>query len=143
MFATRVKLPGFAWNPHVFGELEGLFDHFRHRSTPSPRYPVNAWTTDEATIVAVPVPGVAADRLEVTVEGSTLTIGVRPEAPAEPTEGRYLLRERRDLTAEVALQATHEIDTDRLDAQVRDGLLTVTLPRVVESSPRRIAVRVR
>lgn len=92
------------------------------------------------TIVA-DMPGVTHDRLEVRLEGEALVM----EAPLQP-----LMTEVQQLVyAEV--QATHyrrsftlsrELDPGRTDATLKDGVLTLRVPKQETAQPRRVAVQV-
>ena len=82
--------------------------------------------TDEGYRVEVPVAGFRPEDINVTVEDRQLMI-----------EGRG---ERRRFTRTVMLP--EEIDTEKIDARVDNGLLTLTLPVIAKMQPRRIEVRV-
>ena len=85
------------------------------------------------------MPGVPRDLLELKVEGETLLIegSVRPRTPdgmeaiyAEVREPRY----RRSFTM------SRELDTTRIEANLKDGVLTLGIPKQAHAQPRRIAV---
>lgn len=96
--------------------------------------------TPEGVTLMLEMPGVAAEEVEVTLEKRVLTIRgrVHPTAPeklqlayAEYGEGDY----------ERAFTLSDDFDPDRIGAEVAQGVLTVTLPRVAEAKPRKIAVK--
>jgi HSP20 family molecular chaperone IbpA len=84
--------------------------------------------------------GVPKDGLDVRVDGETLIV-----------EGRIALGESRDLGsvyAEVryaqyrrAFALSRDLDTSHIDAQLRDGVLQVRVPKREQAKPRRIEVR--
>jgi HSP20 family molecular chaperone IbpA len=86
------------------------------------------------------LPGVAKDNLAISVEGDTLTI-----------EGWVRLGEAanmRSVYAEVAVDRysrsfllSRDLDTTRIDAQMRSGVLTLKVPKREQAKPRRIEVR--
>jgi HSP20 family molecular chaperone IbpA len=98
-------------------------------------------TEDESGITLVAdLPGASRESLSLNVDGDTLTI----EAPvnlgelgdlqpvyAEVRAGRY----RRSFTL------SRELDSGHIDATLKDGVLTLRLPKLEQARPRRIEVR--
>jgi HSP20 family protein len=82
--------------------------------------------TDEGYRIEVPVAGFRPEEINITVEDRQLLV-----------EGR---NERRRFTRAIVLP--EEIDAERIDARVDNGLLTLMLPLNQKMQPRRIAVRV-
>ena len=85
------------------------------------------------------MPGVPKDLLELKVEGESLLIegGVWPRTPdgleaiyAEVRVPRY----RRSFTL------SRELDTTRIEANLKDGVLSLRIPKQAHAQPRRIAV---
>lgn len=85
------------------------------------------------------MPGVPKDSVELKIEGDALLIeaGVRPLTP-EGLEAVYaevrVPRYRRSFTL------SRELDTARIDANLKDGVLTLRIPKQAHAQPRRIAV---
>ncbi len=85
------------------------------------------------------LPGVPKDDLELKVEGDTLLIEGRVQATTpEGLEAVYaevrVPRYRRSFTL------SRELDTTRIDANLKDGVLTLRIPKQAHAQPRRIAV---
>lgn len=85
------------------------------------------------------MPGVPKELLELKVEGDALLIegSVQPRTPdgmeaiyAEVRVPRY----RRSFTL------SRELDTTRIEANLKDGVLTLRIPKQAHAQPRRIAV---
>ena len=85
------------------------------------------------------MPGVPTDQLELKIEGDSLLIegGVRA-LTAEGLEAVYaevrVPRYRRSFTL------SGELDTSRIEANLKDGVLTLRIPKQAHAQPRRIAV---
>lgn len=111
------------------------------RDTPRTEYvlpPVNIREDKDAYVLEAEMPGVNKDLLEVSVEGSELTIlGHRPP---EPAKGTLLLRERRPVDFRRVFEIDPAIDTTGIRATMQQGLLTLTLPKSERVKPRRIEV---
>jgi len=94
---------------------------------------------DSGITLRADMPGVPRDQLELRVEGDTLLIEgkVQPQAPAglEAVYAEFRAsRFRRTFTL------SRELDSARVDANLKDGVLTVRIPKQAHAQPRRIAV---
>ena len=90
--------------------------------------------------VTADLPGVSRDRLDVKVDGDTLTIEGRAEiSMPEGMDALYAdvsaTRFRRDFAL------SNELETDKIVAQMKDGVLTLHLPKRAELQPRKIEIR--
>lgn len=100
---------------------------------------VNLWETPEALKVEAELPGVKNDRIELSAMAGELSI--RVSGPDEPEQGvAYHRRERPAGSFSRVLRLPCEVDPDRIEADLRDGVLTVTLPKAEGAKPRKIAV---
>jgi HSP20 family molecular chaperone IbpA len=85
------------------------------------------------------MPGVPKEQLELKVEGDTLRIegNVQSRTP-EDLEAVYaevrIPRYRRSFTL------SRELDTARIEANMKDGVLTLRIPKAAHAQPRRIEV---
>jgi len=85
------------------------------------------------------LPGVPKEQLEIKVEGEALLIegGVQSRTPdgLEPIYAEVRLpRYRRSFTL------SRELDTSRIEANLKDGVLALRIPKQAHAQPRRIAV---
>ncbi len=107
--------------------------------TPSikPLYEVKE--TEEAWGLQVYLPGVAREGLELTAEEGLVTIRGRRDWKA-PAGWTALYRESADAPFELALQHDNTVDVDKIHAELKDGVLRVSLPKSEAIKPRKIAV---
>jgi len=87
------------------------------------------------------LPGVPREQLELKVEGDTLLIEGTVAAPT-PEQLEPLYAEVRLPRYRRAFTLSRELDTAAIQAQLRDGVLKLTIPKAEEARPRRIQVQV-
>ena len=118
------------FGPRVEGMLPPVF-----RSQPA----VNVWEQGNALLVEMEVPGIKNDQVNISVVGGELSIKIdRPEVEQENV--RYHRRERPVGSFTRVLRLPVEVNADRVEAELRDGVLSITLPKAESAKPRKINV---
>jgi HSP20 family protein len=105
--------------------------------------PMDAYRLGDHYIVEFDLPGIDPDSLELTTENNTLTVRAERKTAArgsEKGEPGYLMAERPRGVFSRQLVVGEGVDIDRIAADYRDGVLTVTLPVAETAKPRRISV---
>jgi HSP20 family protein len=100
---------------------------------------VNVWETDEAVFAELEVPGLKGEELDLSVVGDQLTI--RVERPEVGEEGVVYHRRERPVgsfTRVVRLPAM--VAAENVAAELKDGVLTIKLPKAEAARPRKIQV---
>lgn len=95
--------------------------------------------TPDAFGVTVYLPGVTKDGLDLTAEEGQIRI-VGRRAWKQPQGWTSLYRESTDAAFELVLTHDNAIDADKIAAELRDGVLRVSLPKHEAIKPRKIAV---
>lgn len=86
------------------------------------------YETENEVVVRADMPGVSADRIDVTLERNVLTIRGRAESVApEGHDLAYAEYEVGDFSRSFTL--SEQVDRDAIEAQMKDGVLTLTLPK--------------
>ena len=102
----------------------------------SPR--VNVIDNVDTVLIEAELPGVPNDGVELEVKDDELTLtGHRKRADGP---GQALITERRTRDYRRRFVLSRSIETGNIGAQMRDGVLTVTLPKSGQFRPRRIPV---
>lgn len=103
--------------------------------------PVNLTQDKDVFYLRCELPGVDPGKLDISALGNKLTLTGHREI-AEPGEGTsYHRREREAGTFSRTLALPTEFDAERVSAEYKDGILTVTLPKAEAAKPRQISVK--
>jgi HSP20 family protein len=106
---------------------------------PAGHPPVNLWQDEEAYHLEAELPGVLAEDLAIEVKGTELTLA--GERKRQHPEGVSSHRSERSFGRFVRrIKLPGEVDADRVDAKLTDGVLTLTLPKAAAHRIRKIAV---
>jgi len=97
---------------------------------------------DHSLVIEADLPGVPKDGVSVRIENRTLTIKGERKRETTETEGKLQRTERAFGTFVRSFALPETVDTTKVQADYKDGVLTVTLPRAEESKPRSIEVKV-
>ena len=95
---------------------------------------------DQGVSMMLEMPGVAAGAVEITLENRGLTIRGKVE-PMRPENLELAYAEYGEGDFEKAFTLSEDFDPDRIEAEMRGGVLTLTLPRALEAQRKRIAVK--
>ena len=99
----------------------------------------DVFETDEALCVVMEMPGVEKKDLDVGLENDVLRVDGRIDfSKYEGMEPLYTEYNVGHYTRSFGLSS--KIDRDGISAQLEDGVLTLTLPKVREAQPRRIPI---
>ena len=102
--------------------------------------PVDVYETDDAFVVKAFMPGLTPDDLTISVEQQTVTIHGEPKA--EDLQGmRPLLQERRIGAFTRTFTLPVLVDADKVQAELAQGVLSLTLPKFEALKPRKIQVK--
>jgi HSP20 family protein len=103
--------------------------------------PIDVYETAARYVLTAEVPGLARDQIDLAVQDNRLTIkGVRPGAGTETSARHYHQVERGHGSFQRTFEFVDAVDRDGITADLRDGVLTITLPKIV-TAPRRIEVQ--
>jgi HSP20 family protein len=124
--------------------MNGLFDEFFGRPTElwdgygdsfAPRVDLNE--TDKEVRITAELPGLDEKDIEVTLTGNMLTIKGEKKEEQEEEKGESWHSERSYGYFERTVQVPEEIDSDKVEAKFKKGVLKLTLPKKPEAQSKR------
>ena len=101
---------------------------------------VDIFENESGITVQADMPGVSKDRLDVHIDSDTLSIEGRAVIPM-PEGMDALHADIRSTHYQRSFSLSRELDTDRIEAGLKDGVLTLRIPKREEHRPRRIEVQ--
>ncbi len=133
--------PMKSWNA-IRGSVSRMIEDGFNVATGGQLLPVDVYETETEVIVkAGPIVGVQPENIDVALSGESLTIKgeSKPEDQVDPE--KYLRRERKfgSFTRTVAIP--RPVKADQANASFKDGMLTITLPKVENPEPKVINVK--
>ena len=100
--------------------------------------PLNLSSDDDHIFVRAEIPGMSIDDVELTLTDKTLVLKGERGAP----QGKYFRQERPSGVFHRVVNIGVPVDRDKVSASMKDGVLTVTLPKSEEIKPRTISIDV-
>jgi HSP20 family protein len=142
--------PASRFRTEIDRAFDNAFGGFPLRRDPGRRaglwgrsYPlVNVWEADDKLYAEAEVPGLQLDDLEILIHGSELTIQGERKGVDEG-EARYHRRERGTGSFCSKVDLPVDIDVDRVEATLENGVLTLAMPKAPSALPRKIEVKVK
>jgi HSP20 family protein len=118
----------------LFGDLERA-PSFAALNAPT----INFAETDEVLTVRAELPGLSEKDLDISVTANVLTL--KAARKVEAPEGYAVhRRERQSFTFTQSYELPTRIDPEKVQASLKQGVLTLTLPKVAEAQPKRVTV---
>lgn len=106
----------------------------------SPR--VDIYESEEGLTVLADVPGVTPEDLSIKVENGILSLHAKASHKDEVRDASYLWREFGHASFCRQFQLPEEVDPENIKAELKNGVLTLFLPRAESVKPRLIEVKV-
>jgi HSP20 family protein len=89
------------------------------------------------------MPGIPKEDINIEVKSNAIEISAKHEQNSEEQDKNWLRKERSSISFYRALELPEELKTDKVDAELKDGILTVKLPKVdpkPEDKPKKIKI---
>lgn len=145
--STRSRADDWAWDPVLaMRELWGWTPWTAADLPPAveqnfaPRFDVHETVSE--LVFRADLPGIKQENLEITLTANQLRIAGRREAAKHEENERSYLAEREYGAFERVFTLPESIDSEKLQATMTDGVLSVVVPKKPEAQPRQIPITV-
>ncbi len=102
---------------------------------------MNISEKENEIVITAEIPGVKKENVKITYENNVLNIAGERKPYEIPESARVLLNEVRVRDFNRSVELDHEIDRDRISAELTDGILTVVLPKAEKSKARIVELK--
>jgi HSP20 family protein len=137
------------WDPfREFNTLPSRFGRFFGKDWENPvdttvwNPPVDIFETDNHVVIKAELPGFDAKNIEVKLENNVLTLKGERKFEKETKEENYHRVEREYGTFSRSFVMPTAVDAEKVEAEYKDGILNVRLPKREEIKPKSIRVAV-
>ncbi len=144
-------LPNYGWRG-AFDELERIRRDMERHFGPSAGqaywpihagvFPlVNVTENQDHFYIRCEIPGMKNEEINISATGRNLTISGERKIVSEGENVRYHRRERDDGKFSRAIALPGEIQVNKIEAEYMDGILSISIPKAVETKPKQIVVK--
>jgi HSP20 family protein len=136
--------------PDVWQEMDRLQREMSRVFDPSsggrvfspPGYPaVNVWTNADGQLITAEMPGVGPDDINIDVTGDALSISGQRKGDDLERGVNYHRRERGHGSFSRTVQLPFMVDTAKVEASFRNGVLSIKLPRAEADKPHKVEIK--
>jgi HSP20 family protein len=103
--------------------------------------PLDIIEQENELLVRAAVPGFDPEQIDISIQGDVLTLQGKMEEQHEDKRENYHLREYRSGSFHRSVRLPVGVDADSARAEVRNGMLTLHLPRAEAEARRRIEIQ--
>jgi HSP20 family protein len=126
-------------------QMDEIYGAFTGGTLPMPSagvFPLINVTEDTNNYyVRAELPGIKSDELDIQVTGEAISISGERKIPVEGNNVRYHRREREAGTFSRSINLPSEIDVNKVEASMENGVLKVSIPKSKAAKPRQITVK--
>jgi HSP20 family protein len=145
------EFPVFRGLQSLQQDMNRIFDgFFRGDITADDSFYTNSWSPavdivekNDRFMLKAELPGLTKDDVKITLENNILSIRGEKKNESETKDGDYHRIERSFGMFERSFTLPGTVKVNDIDAQYRDGVLTVTIPKAEEARPKAIEVKVK
>ncbi len=104
---------------------------------------IDAYQTDDTVIIKAPIAGVMPENLDVAITDESVTIKGERRGSDAVERDSYFIQECYWGSFSRTYVLPTAVDADNADAQLSNGILTITIPKLSRSKSRRLTIKTR
>jgi HSP20 family protein len=125
----------------LWNEMDRAFGRFFEDRSTTNGVAVDIREEEHGYVVEADLPGMTEKDIDVKVENDILTLSSVHEESKEEERNGYLMRERRSAKFRRSFYLPKDVDREKIEAKLENGLLTVHLHKSEAAKPRQIEVK--
>ena len=103
---------------------------------------LNVYEEEDSVVIKAAVPGIPENKLDITYEDGVLHIrGMVEETEEEKKRKRVVYRKQMISSVDYTTYLPRPIDSEKIDAEVKDGVVTIRAPIAEAAKPKKITVK--
>lgn len=136
--------------PSTYTPVRSIFDDFFAPTlwddffTTQPSFSnlsADVWEEKDDIFVKMALPGIKKDDIKITINEDNITIkGQSKDEEKEDKDKKYYFRSM-ETSFEQSFNLPTKVNPDKVDAEFKDGVLTVKLPKTEEVKPREVEIK--
>lgn len=141
-FPTWENRSPFTELERIRRQMERQFEGWPYQRPTSGVFPlINLTENKDSFLIRAELPGMSSADLDMQATSNSVSISGERKIPAENKEAKYHRREREAGQFSRIVGLPSEIDPDKVEASMVNGILTVVVPKAQAAKPRQINVR--
>jgi HSP20 family protein len=127
--------------PPMFQDFNDMFEDFAGPMSKTGFSPaVDVYEKDNKVVAETPLPGIDPDKLKISIENDVLSIEGSTEKSTEVDEKNYYRKEIRSGSFHRAVALPAAVNGEKANAEYKDGVLKITIPKEERAKPRQIKI---
>ncbi|MDY6862127.1 MAG: Hsp20/alpha crystallin family protein [Thermodesulfobacteriota bacterium] len=127
-------------------EMNQLFESFRNRTTQEPVFPkvfpaLNLTQDEHNLYIRTEIPGIKPDAIDINVTDDSITIKGERVINDQEENVNYHRSERESGYFRRVLGLPLKVESEKIEANYKDGILTIKAPKAAEEKPKKISVK--
>lgn len=101
---------------------------------------VDVYETEKELVVESAIAGMDGEKLDVSLEGDVLIIKGKRENPSKDKDKAYFIKDCYWGSFSKEIILPRSIDTSKIDAKIKDGILTIRMAKIEKAKSKKISV---
>ena len=102
---------------------------------------VDVRESEDGFVLEAELAGLTENDIDIDVKDHLLTISSKSEEKKEEKKNGYVLKERKSSSFSRSFILPKNADIDKIEANMKDGILTLNIPKTEEAKPKKITVK--